>query len=275
MSFNRLYNVFVKKAILCIINTRGIKKMQKISNLFIQNIQNMPIWVKQVIAKEVTNDISKKLTDFTELMQSDCLFQYLQPRITFKGKQELQEKNMKLTEGYYVFLKDLLNEATIFDITVKNNWTLSDSAKIFLRLGELEFLSVPDWNTNKNIAIASFLAGKIKTGEFLKKIGKIDAAQLEQAIRYQKQLNEEGRHIKMASILIKMGFITDQGLDSLLILKDESKKRLSTGVGLTSMKMDNADGNDQVQRMQREIARLENENIIMKKRLKKLLNING
>lgn len=253
--------------------------MQKISNLFIQNIQNMPIWVKQVIAKEVTNDISKKLIDFTELIQSDCLFQYLQPKITFKGKQELQEKNLNLTEGYYVFLKDLMSEATIFDITVKNNWTLADSAKIFLRLGELEFLSVPDWNDNKNIAIASFLAGKIKTGEFLKKIGKVNAAQLEQAIRYQKQLNEEGRHIKMASILIKMGFITDQGLDSLLILKDESKKRLSTGIGLTSIKVEGGvqggAGQDQIQRMQREIARLENENLIMKKRLKKLLNING
>lgn len=250
--------------------------MQKVSNLLVQNIQNMPIWVKQVIATEITNDISKKLADFGELMQTDCLFQYLKPRITFKGKQELQEKNLNLTEGYYVFLKDLMNEGNIFEITVKNNWTLADSAKIFLRLGELEFISVPDWNTNKNIAIAMFLAGKIKTGEFLKKIGKVDAAQLEQAIRYQKQLNEEGRHIKMASILIKMGFITDQGLDSLLILKDESKKRLSTGVGLTSMKLDAGENSsDQVQRMQREIARLENENIIMKKRLKKLLNING
>ena len=119
-----------------------------------------------------------------------------------------------------------------------------------------------------------FIAGKLKTGEFIKRIGKIDAVQLEQAIRYQKQLNDEGRHIKMASILIKLGFITDRGLDSLLILKDEAKKRLPAGVGLYSVKFQSSEDEiDQVSRMQREISRLENENIIMKKRLKKLLNI--
>ncbi len=250
--------------------------MQKMSDLFIQNIQNMPIWAKQVIAKEITNDIVKKLSDFAELMQMDDLFQYLKPKITFKGKQELQDKTLNLSEAYYLFLKDLVDENTIFETTIKNNWTLADTSKMFIRLGEEEFVSVPDWQKNKNVAMAMFLSGKIKTGEFLKKIGKIDANQLEQAIRYQKQLNEEGRHIKMASILIKMGFITDKGLDSLLILKDEAKKRLSLGIGFTSIKCDNPqDSQNQVLRMQKELQRLENENLIMKKRLKKLLNING
>ncbi len=248
--------------------------MQKMSDLFIQNIQNMPIWAKQVIAKEITNDIMKKLSDFAELMQTDDLFQYLKPKITFKGKQELNDKTMNLSEAYYLFLKDLTEENTIFEMTIKNNWTLADSSKMFIRLGEEEFLSVPDWQKNKNVAMAMFLSGKIKTGEFLKKIGSIDANQLEQAIRYQKQLNEEGRHIKMASILIKMGFITDKGLDSLLILKDEAKKRLSLGVGFTSVQCSNPqDSQNQVLRMQKELQRLENENLIMKKRLKKLLNI--
>jgi hypothetical protein len=79
----------------------------------------------------------------------------------------------------------------------------------------------------------------------------------------------------MASILIKMGFITDRGLDSLLLLKDEAKKRLPVNVGFISTKMTTDEQEqDQLARMQREISRLENENIIMKKRLKKLLNIN-
>ena len=79
----------------------------------------------------------------------------------------------------------------------------------------------------------------------------------------------------MASILIKMGFITDKGLDSLLLLKDEAKKRLTLSIGFNSIKYDDTkDKEDQIIRMQREISRLENENIIMKKRLKKMLNIN-
>ena len=249
--------------------------MQTMSNLFVKNIENLPIWVKQVLAFELSQDLTKKLSDFTELIQGNTLFQYLKPKTTFKGKQEYDTRSMKLSDGYYAFLEDSIdNLNTIFEITIKNNWTLADSAKIFLRLVDLEFVILPAGANETNLAIASFIANRIRTGELLKRMGKINANQLEQAITYQKQLNNEGRHIKMASILIKMGFITDKGLDSLLLLKDESKRRLSFNFGFAPVKFDNTDDeNNHYTRMQKEIARLENENIIMKKHLKKLLNI--
>lgn len=249
--------------------------MQKISDLFIQNIKNFPIWVKQVITKEIFDDLNKKLEEFSELAEVNDLFQYMCPKVTFKGKQELQEKMLGLSEGYYIFLQELLDENNIFEITIKNSWTLADSAKIFCRLCEMEYITIPDYYTNKNVAIAQFIAGKLKTGEFLKRINKITTIQLEQAIRYQKELNDEGRHIKMASILIKLGFITDKGLDSLLLLKEEARKRLPINIGYISAKMPTKEEEEsQIARMQKEISRLENENLIMKKRLKKLLNIN-
>ena len=249
--------------------------MQKISDLFIQNIKNFPIWVKQVITKEIFDDLNKKLEEFSELAEVNDLFQYMCPKVTFKGKQELQEKMLGLSEGYYIFLQELLDENNIFEITIKNSWTLADSAKIFCRLYEMEYITIPDYYTNKNVAIAQFIAGKLKTGEFLKRINKITTIQLEQAIRYQKELNDEGRHIKMASILIKLGFITDKGLDSLLLLKEEARKRLPINIGYISAKMPTKEEEEsQIARMQKEISRLENENLIMKKRLKKLLNIN-
>ena len=249
--------------------------MQKISDLFIQNIKNFPIWVKQVITKEIFDDLNKKLEEFSELAEVNDLFQYMCPKVTFKGKQELQEKMLGLSEGYYIFLQELLDENNIFEITIKNSWTLADSAKIFCRLCEMEYITIPDYYTNKNVAIAQFIAGKLKTGEFLKRINKITTIQLEQAIRYQKELNDEGRHIKMASILIKLGFITDKGLDSLLLLKEEARKRLPINIGYISTKMlTKEEEESQIARMQKEISRLENENLIMKKRLKKLLNIN-
>ena len=136
--------------------------MQKTSELFIQNIRNLPIWVKQVITKEILEDLRKKLDEFSQLVEEDDLFQYMCPKLTFKGKQELQERNLRLSEGYYIFLKDLSEENNIFEITVKNNWTFADSAKIFCRLNELEFLQIDDYLTNKNIALALFIAGKIR-----------------------------------------------------------------------------------------------------------------
>lgn len=249
--------------------------MAKASELFIQSIKNLPIWVKQVIASEILHDIESKLADFQFLMGDKGLFQYLVPKVTLKGKQEIDQRLVGLSDGYYTFMQDALQNFSIFDITVKNNWSLADSAKIFTRLIELEFAQVKDENASKKIAVALFISGKIKTGEFLKKIGKIDATQLEKAIRYQNELQEEGRHIKMASILIKLGYITDKGLDSLLILKEESRKRLSVASIGSGSASSSSDGNDasQVASLRKELARLENENLIMKKRLKKLLNL--
>ncbi len=249
--------------------------MGKSTSLFIKNMQNLPMWVKQVLATELSEDLNKKLADFKDLVQGDNLFQYLVPKTTIKGKQELESRSMNLSEGYYTLLEDAQEgKNNVFDITVKNNWALSDCAKIFVRLYELELILTPAQNQETCFAIALFIASKIKTGEFLKKIKKIDAIQLEQALRYQKQLNEEGRHIKMASILIKMGFITDIGLDSLLMLKEEAKRRLQSVAGIISAESDNEEeNNSQIAKLQKEITRLENENLIMKKHLKKLLHM--
>ncbi|MBR1616813.1 hypothetical protein IJ670_01540 [bacterium] len=248
--------------------------MQKESSLLIKNFHNLPIWVKQVIAKELSAEIQTKLSEFFELVNLHDLFQYLAPKITIMGKQELESRSLGLTEGYYIFLADMKREYTIFDTTIKNNWTLADTSKIFTRLYELELVTITPEQVNTNLPIALFISGKIKTGEFLKKIKKINTEQLEAALRYQKQLNEEGRHIKMASILIKMGFISEVGLDSLLLLKEQAKMRVPMSIGLTSFKYeDEADEQGHISRLQREIARLESENLIMKKRLKSLLNI--
>ena len=62
--------------------------------------------------------------------------------------------------------------------------------------------------------------------------------------------------------------------DFLISKKEESRKRLPINVGfISTLRTSQEDEQDQVSRMQREISRLENENAIMKKRLKKLLNI--
>ncbi len=248
--------------------------MQKISSLFIENINSLPIWVKQVITKEVSLNLISKLGEFIELVGTENLFQYMRPKATPKGEQEVQDKIYRLSDSYYLFLTSALNNETIFEITLKNNWSLADSAKILCKLVELEMIEISEDNS-KEYAVAQFIANKIRTGEFLKKIGKINALQLNEAIKYQKDVQSEGRNVKMASVLIKMGFITDKGLDSLLLLKDEAKRRLTVSMGFTSIKYNNeADKKDYVLALQKEIARLESENLIMKKRLKKILKIN-
>ena len=249
--------------------------MQTLSELFLANFKNLPIWVKQVIAAELTNELKTKLEEFSELIDSKNLFQSMHLELTAKAKAEIIERSMNLSESYYIFLSDMLAGLSIFDSTIKNSWAFSDTAKIFCRLCELDYFEIPDFEQNTNVAVALFLAGRIRTGEFLNRIGKVSRTKIDQAIKYQQQRNEEGVHIKMASVLIKLGFISDKGLDSLLLLKDEAKRRLPIGIGFTSIKYNNpTEQNDRILSLQREIARLENENIIMRKRLKKMLKMN-
>lgn len=248
--------------------------MQNTSELFIQSVKTMPIWVKQYLTKEVLDDLSAKIVDFKELLQSENLIQYMTPKITVKGKMEYNNKTCGFDSNHYTFLAELIESPkNVFEITLKNNWPLAETARILLKLVELEFIDVENFQDCCNYAVALFLSGRIKTGEFLKKIGRIDSNQLEKALRYQKELNAEGRHIKMASILIKFGFISDKGLDSLFLLKNDSKKRFTfTGFGAAQ---EESTDMSQVRSLQREIARLQHENIIMKTRLKKMLKING
>ena len=249
--------------------------MQTLSELFLNNIKNLPVWVKQVIANELTSELDTQLSEFTELVDSKNLFQNMKLELTSWAKSEIIEKKLGLSESYYIFLNDMYAGLSIFDSTIKNSWSFSDTAKIFCRLCELDFFVLPDIEQNTTVAVAMFLAGRLRTGEFLNRIGKISRTKLDEAIRYQQQRNSEGVHIKMASVLIKLGFISDKGLDSLLLLKEEAKKRLPVGIGFISIKFETPEQQqDRVLCLQREIARLENENLIMKKRLKKILKIN-
>ena len=245
------------------------------SELFLANIKNLPLWVKQVIASELMKDLNTKLEEFTELIDSKNLFQNMRPELTPRAKTEIIERGFNLSDSYYIFLSDMHMGLSIFDSTIKNNWAFSDTAKIFCRLCELGCFKIPDYDNNKTVAVALFLAGRLRTGEFLNRIGKVSRTKINEAIKYQKQRNDEGVHVKMASVLIKLGFISDKGLDSLLLLKDEAKRRLPVGIGFTSIKYYNPeDKNDRILCLEREIARLESENLIMKKRLKKMLKIN-
>ena len=144
--------------------------------------------------------------------------------------------------------------------------------KRYSRYSKKEFIEIP--KCESNYAIIQFLAGKIRTGELLKRLGKIDVIQLETAIREQKSRGQQGENAKIAQIMIELGYITEKDVKIVLLFKEESKKRFIMGLGLASLKMDNQETVAQVyQNLQKELKRLEHENRILKARLRKLLNI--
>ena len=247
-------------------------ELQKNSELFLNNIYVLPLWVRQVIYLKTEQKLSEELDEFLDLLNPKEPIQFLVPKITFKGKMELDERKYNLSDQFYTFLDNCLSNFDMFEITLRNFWTLAETSSIFLRAVEKELIEIP--KCESNYAIIQFLAGKIRTGELLKRLGKIDVMQLENAIREQKNRANTGGNTKIAQIMIELGYITEKDVKIVLLFKEESKKRFIMGLGLASLKMDNQETVAQVyQNLQRELKRLEQENRILKARLRKLLNI--
>lgn len=245
---------------------------QPISELFLNNIDVLPLWVKQVLYLKTRDKLREELAEFSDVLLTDNLMQYYIPKLTFAGKTELETREKRLPDEFYTFYQNCSNGNDLFEITLANYWTFSQTCSIFVRSIELQLITIPEDETI--ISIAQFMAGKIRTGEMLKRLGKIDVLQLEKAIRIQKDRNESGNPVKMAELMIELGYITDKDINILLAFKDDAKKRFVMGIGFSLVKPHNEQETQiLVKGMQKEIKRLDEENRILKNRLRKILNI--
>ena len=245
---------------------------QPISELFLHNIDVLPLWVKQVLYLKTRDKLREELAEFLDVLVTDNLMQYYVPKLTFAGRTELETREKRLPEEFYTFYKCVQNGNDLFEITLANYWTFTQTCSLFVRSIELQYVNIPE--NESIISIAQFMAGKIRTGEMLKRLGKIDVLQLEKAIRIQKERNEQNKPVKMAELMIELGYITEKDVKILLAFKDDAKKRFVMGIGFSLVKpRDEQETQTLVRGMQKEIKRLDEENRILKSRLRKILNI--
>ena len=245
---------------------------QPISELFLHNIDVLPLWVKQVLYLKTRDKLREELAEFLDVLVTDNLMQYYVPKLTFAGRTELETREKRLPEEFYTFYKCVQNGNDLFEITLANYWTFAQTCSLFVRSIELQYVNIPE--NESIISIAQFMAGKIRTGEMLKRLGKIDVMQLEKAIRIQKERNEQNKPVKMAELIIELGYITEKAVKILLAFKDDAKKRFVMGIGFSLVKpRDEQETQTLVRGMQKEIKRLDEENRILKSRLRKILNI--
>ena len=245
---------------------------QPISELFLHNIDVLPLWVKQVLYLKTRDKLREELAEFLDVLVTDNLMQYYVPKLTFAGRTELETREKRLPEEFYTFYKCVQNGNDLFEITLANYWTFTQTCSLFVRSIELQYVNIPE--NESIISIAQFMAGKIRTGEMLKRLGKIDVMQLEKAIRIQKERNEQNKPVKMAELMIELGYITEKDVKILLAFKDDAKKRFVMGIGFSLVKpRDEQETQILVRGMQKEIKRLDEENRILKSRLRKILNI--
>ena len=61
---------------------------QRVSELFLNNIYVLPLWVKQVIYLKTKEKLTEELAEFLDLLNPEKLMQHYVPVLTFKRSEE-------------------------------------------------------------------------------------------------------------------------------------------------------------------------------------------
>ena len=141
------------------------------------------------------------------------------------GQSELATKESKYDDMIYSFMNNCSNGMSLVEIAIENNFTMEEVAKAFTFCKTSGFFSnkVP----NAISATAGFLAGKYRTGEYFIRAGKMTIEQLDEVLNKQQEMNEAGKHVFIAELMVQMGFVDDKDVKSIIFMKEEAGKRFS------------------------------------------------
>lgn len=186
---------------------------------FIDNVEKFPVWLKQVLLMKLSDNLKNEVCE-KFLKENSCdILSFYKPVLTHSGLNELDEKKCGFDLNIYNFLGYCKENCSILEISLNTFLSLEEVAKYFLFCLEQNLIEKP-----KNIeieAMAGFIAGKFKTGEYFAINGKITNSQLEKAVEVSKNNDK-----KFAQILVDLGFVTQDDVSAMLAFKLNSKERI-------------------------------------------------
>ena len=233
----------------------------------IMKLLGLPLWVKQIVYMSLRADIKRVLKNRPIEINPYDLVQLYKPKITFKGKKELQERSHSHDDTMYTFLKAVTENKSIIDITLDNYFTLSETCDLYFQSLKNEYVMAS--NSKIIEATAMFFCSQIKTGEYLYRIGRLNVDQLNTAIVTQDKLRRSGDMTPMAEVIARLGFIENDEIEAVLVMKEEAKKRLIFGSGVGGVEIQNRD----VIELSKELEELKYENNYLKTKLNAILKL--
>ncbi len=242
---------------------------QNIFNLFLDKVFNVPLWIKQVMYLKLMDEMQANACEDFLRSHKDDIFSTFIPTLTFKGKTELTERKCGLDNNIYNFLQSCANGYSILEISVNTFLSMEEVAKYYELCLEQNFIKIPE---SKEIhAMAGFIAGKFRTGEYFKQKGELTVDQLQQAIISYKEANQNGNTARFGEILISLGYVKEENLKSLFILKEEAKKRFI--LDYTTVPKSETTFTNENQKYEEQISALKDENIKLKRKMLQLLEL--
>ena len=192
---------------------------------FMERILAFPLWIKQTIFLNLSKDLNTYLSnEFLDAEEGE-LFHIYDPELSELGQNELMTKESNFDESIYSFLECCSKKMSLIEIAIENNFTMEEVSKAFTFCKTSGFFSkdVPKIIS----AIAGFIAGKYRTGEYLVRAGKMTIEQLDEVLTKQQEMNESGKHVFIAELMVQMGFVREMDVKSIIFMKEESGKRFS------------------------------------------------
>lgn len=242
---------------------------KNIFELFLEKVLNIPLWIKQVIYLKLAKEMQNyNCEDFLRDHKQD-IFSAFVPTLTFKGKTELMEHKCGLDNNIYNFLQGCANEYSMIEISVNTFLSMEEVAKYYELCLEQNFIKVPD---SKEIhAMAGYIAGKFRVGEYFKQKGTLTVDQLQKAILAHRDEESSDDPKKFGEILVQLGYVSEGDLKAVLQLKEEAKKRFILDYN-TVPKPETTFSNEN-QKYEEEIAKLKDENLKLKRKMLQLLEL--
>ena len=192
---------------------------------FMEKLLAFPLWVKQTIFMDLSKDLTKYLSnEFLDVEEGE-IFHVYKPELSELGQNELLTKESKFDESIYAFLNCCSKGMSLIEIAIENNFTMEEVSKAFTFCKTSGFFSkdVPKLVA----AIAGFIASKYRTGEYFIRAGKMTIEQLDEVLNKQQEMNDAGKHVFIAELMVQMGFVRDLDVKSIIFMKEEATKRFS------------------------------------------------
>ena len=232
---------------------------------FMEKMLAFPLWVKQSIFLDLTRDLNTYLSNEFLDVQEGELFHIYKPELSDLGQGELLTKESKFDDSIYSFLNCCSKGMSLIEIAIENNFTMEEVSKAFTFCKTSGFFSkdVPKLVS----AIAGFIAGKYRTGEYFIRAGKMTIEQLDQVLNKQQDMKDAGKHVFIAELMVQMGFVRELDVKSIIFMKEEAGKRFS----LNAEEVPNITLERESYDIRIENTRLKEENEILKQKMDSLL----
>lgn len=185
----------------------------------------MPIWVKQAIYIVLKENLSECTNVVFLEDNSFPPIQLFEPNLSVKGvKVTKEEEVLPISIDQKSFLKCCKLEYNLLEITQINNWNFRKTLIILLEAIEAGFVEDISQNNVKNLIM--YFTGRIRIGELLVRLNKINTQQLDKALYAYKYAVEMDGNTDFTEILAKYANVDHHFLISIEELKNSSMKSI-------------------------------------------------